>query len=177
MSAPISDAGPVATDSGAPAGGAGVRRIHRLLGNYSHDHQNATNRLIHWLCVPPIVWSVMAALWAIPVPAVIGRPGLWAFMVTFVAWVWYWRQSRPIGLTLLAVFAVFGLICHLLLEGIGARGLLVTAAIVFVLAWIGQFIGHHLEGSRPSFLTDITYLLIGPAWLAQKALRKAGIAI
>jgi len=155
----------------------GVRRIHRLLGNYSHDHQHPTNRLIHWLCVPPIVWSVMAALWTIPVPAVIGRPGLWAFAVTFVAWVWYWRQSRAIGLTMLAVFALFGLSCHLLLGAIGPRALLIAAGFVFAVAWIGQFIGHEIEGRRPSFLTDITYLLIGPAWLAQKALRKFGIAI
>ncbi len=156
---------------------AGIRRIHRLLGNYSHDHQNRTNRLIHWLCVPPIVWSVMAALWTIPVPAVIGRPGLWAFIATFVAWVWYWRQSRPIGFTMLAVFAVFGFSCHLLMQSIGPRGLLIAAAVVFVVAWVGQFIGHQIEGKRPSFLTDLTYLLIGPAWLAQKALRKVGIAI
>lgn len=155
----------------------GTRRIHRLLGNYSHDHQNPTNRLIHWLCVPPIVWSVMAALWAIPVPETIGRPGLWAFIGVFVAWVWYWRQSRPIGFAMLAVFAVFGLVCHLLLVNIGTRGLLIAAAAVFVIAWVGQFIGHRIEGRRPSFLTDLTYLLIGPAWLAQKALRKFGIAI
>ncbi len=155
----------------------GVRRIHRLLGDYSHDHQHPTNRLIHWLCVPPIVWSVMAALWTIPVPAVIGRPGLWAFAVTFVAWVWYWRQSRAIGLTLLAVFAAFGLSCHLLLESIGPRALLILAGIVFAAAWIGQFIGHEIEGKRPSFLKDLTYLLIGPAWLVQKALRRIGIAI
>jgi uncharacterized membrane protein YGL010W len=47
---------------------------------------------------------------------------------------------------------------------------------VFVLAWIGQFIGHKIEGARPSFFTDLAYLLIGPAWLVGKLMRRAGVA-
>jgi uncharacterized membrane protein YGL010W len=50
------------------------------------------------------------------------------------------------------------------------------AAAVFVIAWIGQFVGHRIEGARPSFLTDLVYLLIGPAWLVGKIMRRAGIA-
>jgi len=46
---------------------------------------------------------------------------------------------------------------------------------VFVLAWVGQFIGHKIEGRKPSFLTDVAYLLIGPAWLAGKVLRRIGV--
>ena len=46
---------------------------------------------------------------------------------------------------------------------------------VFVAAWIGQFIGHQFEGRRPSFLTDLAYLLIGPAWLMAKLLRRLGM--
>jgi uncharacterized membrane protein YGL010W len=51
-----------------------------------------------------------------------------------------------------------------------------TAIAVFVIAWIAQFIGHKYEGRKPSFLTDLTYLLIGPAWVVAKVLRKMGIA-
>ena len=53
------------------------RPVDRLLGNYSDDHRNATNRVIHWICVPLIVWTVVAVLWVLPVPTV-ARPGLWA---------------------------------------------------------------------------------------------------
>ncbi|PZQ26355.1 MAG: DUF962 domain-containing protein, partial [Stenotrophomonas acidaminiphila] len=45
---------------------------------------------------------------------------------------------------------------------------------VFVLAWIAQFIGHKIEGKKPSFLTDLTYLLIGPVWVLSKFYRKMG---
>ena len=56
------------------------------------------------------------------------------------------------------------------------RALLALAIGVFVVAWIAQFIGHKYEGRKPSFLTDLTYLLIGPAWVVAKGLRKLGIA-
>jgi uncharacterized membrane protein YGL010W len=47
---------------------------------------------------------------------------------------------------------------------------------VFVVAWIAQFVGHHIEGRRPAFFTDLAYLLIGPAWIVAKIMRKLGIA-
>ncbi|MHB8570343.1 MAG: Mpo1-like protein, partial [Metallibacterium sp.] len=84
--------------------------------------------------------------------------------------------SRVIGLGMLAVFVVFGFIAHLAFVALGAEHLLILAGVVFVLAWIGQFIGHAIEGQRPSFLTDLAYLLIGPAWLVSKLLKRARIA-
>jgi uncharacterized membrane protein YGL010W len=48
--------------------------------------------------------------------------------------------------------------------------------VVFVVAWVGQFIGHHIEGRRPSFFTDLVYLMIGPVWVLAKAYRKASLA-
>jgi uncharacterized membrane protein YGL010W len=52
--------------------------------------------------------------------------------------------------------------------------LLVSIAI-FVLAWIGQFIGHNIEGKKPSFFKDLQFLLIGPAWLLHFALKSMGL--
>ena len=36
--------------------------------------------------------------------------------------------------------------------------------VLFVIAWVGQFIGHNHEGKKPSFLKDLQFLMIGPAW-------------
>ena len=46
-----------------------------------------------------------------------------------------------------------------------------VSIIIFVLAWIGQFYGHKIEGAKPSFLKDLEFLLIGPLWVIEK-LRK-----
>jgi uncharacterized membrane protein YGL010W len=152
------------------------RRIDRLLGNYSEDHRNAVNQTVHHICVPVIVWTVMALLWTIPVPAAIGRPGFWAGMGMVAAVGYYFRLSRVMGLAMFAVFVVYGVFTHWLYGQIGARGLLFTAVAVFVLAWIAQFIGHHIEGKRPSFLTDMVYLMVGPLWVISKLLRRLGVA-
>ena len=152
------------------------REVDRWIGNYSEDHRNPTNILIHWICVPLIVWSVVAALWTIPVPTAIGRAGLWAGVAMFASLVFYLRLSKPLAFGMLAVYVVMGLIAEALFRSIAPRGLLLVAIIVFVLAWIAQFIGHNIEGRRPAFMTDLVYLLIGPVWIVAKILRKIGIA-
>jgi uncharacterized membrane protein YGL010W len=151
------------------------REVDRWIGNYSEDHRNPTNILIHWICVPLIVWSVVAALWTIPVPAAIGRPGLWAGVAMFASLVFYLRLSKPLAFGMLAIYVVMGLIAETLFRSLGHGGLLLVAGIVFVLAWIAQFIGHNIEGRRPAFMTDLVYLLIGPTWIVAKLFRKLGV--
>lgn len=153
-----------------------MRSVNDWFGSYSRDHQHPVNRLVHWICVPAIMWCVIAALWVAPVPAWLGRAGFWAFVAMFASFVFYYRMSRPLGLAMAIAFIVFGLLTEGLYRAMGPSQLLWLAIVVFVLAWIGQFIGHHIEGRRPSFLTDLAYLLIGPAWLMGKIMRRLGIA-
>jgi uncharacterized membrane protein YGL010W len=77
---------------------------------------------------------------------------------------------------MLLAFVVLGAITEVLYRAIGPRELMWVAVGIFVAAWIAQFIGHKIEGKKPSFLTDVAYLLIGPAWLVAKLMRRAGIA-
>ncbi len=151
------------------------RPVDRFLGNYAEDHRNATNQLIHWICVPVIVWTVVALLWLIPVPAGIGRPGLWAALALVAAMGFYLKLSRPLAFALLAFFAALLAFTWWLHALIGDTMLLWSAVAVFVLAWIAQFIGHRIEGKRPSFLTDLVYLLVGPLWLMSKLFRRVGL--
>ena len=51
----------------------------------------------------------------------------------------------------------------------------IACTTLFVVAWIGQFIGHHFEGKRPSFFRDVQFLMIGPLWLLSFIYRKLGI--
>lgn len=153
-----------------------MRSVNEWFGNYSRDHQNPVNRLIHWVCVPLILWAAIAALWTIPVPPALGRPGFWAGMAMVGAMAFYLRLSKRLGFAMLLLFVVLGVITELLFRGLGAHSLLWLAGGVFVLAWIGQFIGHLIEGARPSFFTDLAYLLIGPAWLTGKVMRRLHIS-
>ena len=73
---------------------------------------------------------------------------------------------------------VFMTVCqtiHLRLEMMAPWPVWQICLVVFIAAWIGQFIGHKIEGKKPSFLKDIVFLLIGPAWLLSKIYRKVGL--
>ena len=153
-----------------------ARPIDRWFAHYSDDHRNEANQRIHVVCVPLILWSAIALLWCIPSPAALFNDGVFAGVAMLLAALFYYRQSRRLGLGMALLFVVLGLVTRLLFAVLGAKGLLTLAVAVFVAAWIGQFVGHKLEGRKPSFLTDLTYLLIGPAWVLAKLYRRLGIA-
>ena len=139
-----------------------MRKVDQLFARYAESHRDPVNNAIHWVCVPLIAWSVIAFFWAwSPVAAY----AFIAFAVACYAWL-----SPAIAIGMLGVSAV--LVYPLTLLGAHA---LATAAVVFVLAWIGQFVGHRIEGRKPSFLEDVRFLLVGPAWLLGNLYRRLGI--
>jgi uncharacterized membrane protein YGL010W len=140
-----------------------MRKVDELFDRYGESHRNPANKAIHWICVPLIVWSVLAALWAwSPMAAYIGI----GLSLAFYAWL-----SPLIALGMLIVFAL--MVYPLTLLG---THVLIVAAIVFALAWIGQFIGHVIEGKKPSFFEDVKFLLVGPAWLLGFVYRRLGVS-
>jgi len=154
-----------------------ARPIDIWFNHYSGDHVNATNQRIHVVAVPLILWSVIGLLWCLPAPGSLFRQGLWAALAMFGAWMFYYRASRAIGFGMLAIFVTMAWITRWLHDSLGTPGLFKLALGVFVVAWIAQFIGHSklYEGKKPSFFTDLKYLLIGPAWVLAKAYRKLNI--
>ena len=144
-----------------------MRDIDRLLDEYGASHVHPTNKRIHWVCVPVIVWTVVALLWVLPFPAAMtlgAMPLNWAVIGLALAQIYYFRLSVRLGLGIL-LFNLLLLWLTAVIEVTSPWPLWQVAAVVFVLAWIGQFIGHAIEGQRPSFFKDLQFLLIGPAWL------------
>ena len=152
-----------------------MRRVDTLLDNYSADHLNPTNQLIHVVCVPAIAWSVTAMLWAIPVPKGVLETGAWAGLAMFFALLAYWKLSRPLAAGMLVAFALTVLLNRWIAATWGVMALLWLGVGVFVVAWIAQFVGHRIEGKRPSFLTDMVYLLVGPIWTLRKFYTRVGL--
>jgi uncharacterized membrane protein YGL010W len=146
-----------------------ARPIEGWIGRYANDHQHPTNRVIHTVCVPLIVWSIVALLWPIPLPTADGTPGVWATAAIGLALAYYARLSLMLAGAMFAALAACALTSHALLVVAGPVGTWAAGGAVFAVAWVAQFYGHKLEGKRPSFLTDLQYLLIGPLWVLVKA--------
>ncbi len=152
--------------------------IYHLLDEYGESHRNPNNKLIHWICVPVIVWTVIALLWAIPFPAALQSdviPINWATVALALAQIYYFSLSTRLATGVL-LFNLILLWVTAIVEQASPWPLWWVAVVLFVLAWIGQFIGHVLEGKRPSFFKDVQFLLIGPAWLMSWLYKRLGIA-
>jgi uncharacterized membrane protein YGL010W len=153
-----------------------MRTVTDWLTEYGASHQNPANKLLHWICVPPIVLSVMGLLWSVPVPAAFSAlsPWLnWASLVAVAAVVYYLVLSPSLALGVLGAFALLLVIVHWLAQL--PWPLWLTSILIFVLAWIGLFIGHAIEGKRPSFFKDVQFLLIGPLWLLAAVYRRFSV--
>ncbi|HTU67895.1 MAG TPA: Mpo1-like protein [Steroidobacteraceae bacterium] len=154
-----------------------MRTVQQWFDEYSESHRNPRNEVLHFLCVPPIVMTVIGFLWSIPVPSAFdaASPWLnWATIAVALGIVYYFRLSPALGvgasIGLIALLAVVRWLDTL------AWPLWLTCLVVFVLAWIGQFVGHAFEGRRPSFMKDLQFLMIGPLWLLGHLYRRLGIA-
>jgi uncharacterized membrane protein YGL010W len=155
-----------------------MQSLNTLLDEYGASHRDPLNKAIHWICVPLIVWSVVALLWSIPFPWRIGSgivPLNWAVLALIPAQIYYFRLSRRLGSGLM-LYNLLMLWIAAAVEAHSAWPLWQVAAAVFVLTWIGQFVGHLVEGKRPSFFKDLQFLLIGPAWLMVFIYRWAGLS-
>lgn len=148
-----------------------------FLEKYGESHQNPTNKIIHWFCVPAIMFSLFGLLYAIPFPVERGLFTNWASVFYAIALIYYLRLSIPMFLGFLPIGTamIFGINAIYNAVGADAGRLALISLGIFVVAWIIQFIGHKIEGAKPSFLEDVQFLMIGPAWLLHFIYKKIGI--
>lgn len=153
-----------------------MRTVEQWFSEYGESHANPVNKQLHWICVPAIMISVIGVLWAVPVPAAWRETSPffnWAALVALLAIVYYLVLSPALALGAVIVFsAMFGIVA--LLASL-SWPIWATSLVIFVVAWIGQFIGHAIEGKRPSFFQDIQFLMIGPLWLLAFIYRQLGL--
>ncbi|NDY95924.1 DUF962 domain-containing protein [Wenzhouxiangella limi] len=147
-----------------------MRSADSWFDEYGESHQNPTNKLIHWICVPLIFWSVIALVWSIPAPVEWLN---WAVLAALLVQIWYVALSPRLSIGV-GLFMLLSLALCWFLETRLTAPLWAVALVVFVGAWIGQFVGHQIEGKKPSFFKDLAFLLIGPAWLMGFVYRRLG---
>lgn len=146
-----------------------MKTLQNWFDEYAVSHQNSTNKKIHYLCVPAIFFSIVGLLMSIPTGFIenllpFDNPLIenWATILLIPALLFYLRLSPWVALKIM----VFASVCVWANAYIGSlTSLFWFSLLVFAIAWVGQFYGHHLEGKKPSFLKDLQFLLIGPAWV------------
>lgn len=158
-----------------------LRPVEQYFIEYAKNHQNPTNVLIHWFCVPLITFSILGLIWAIPVQfSFLGKMKDYfniASIFIGVAMYYYLKLSPTLSYAMLFTVAVFSFFIVQLeyWEQAGGPAFWLVCLLIFIVSWIGQFIGHKIEGKKPSFLDDLRFLLIGPIWLWSKVFKKINI--
>ncbi len=151
-----------------------MKTLTDWLGEYGENHRNHANETIHWICVPLIMLALVALFAAIPRPAAFAvSPWVhWGTVLIVLALIYYFALSPrlALGITVVGaalIFATWGLAQLPWSPAI-------SGAVIFVAAWTGQFTGHRIEGKRPSFFTDLQFLVIGPLWLLSRIYKRLG---
>ncbi len=150
------------TASTSPHASALERKVDILIAHYGESHQNPTNEAIHFVAIPLIMLSLCGLMFAL-------HPYV-AYAFIAASMVYYARLSW----VFFAVMCVWSAIIIALLHALGSQ-VLVASIAMFVGAWIIQFIGHKIEGKKPSFFEDIQYLWVGPLFLLSKVFGKLGV--
>ncbi|RZJ23547.1 MAG: DUF962 domain-containing protein [Acinetobacter sp.] len=135
-----------------------MKTINEWLNEYSESHQDKANKAIHWVCVPAILFSIIGIL--------AHFSALFTVLILVLTFIFYARLDLVLAVAMAALLVVMAWLIFILPVDIGFY------IAVFVLAWIGQFYGHKVEGKKPSFFKDLQFLLIGPVWCMDAYLGK-----
>lgn len=153
-----------------------MRTFNEWMSEYGVSHRNPTNQLIHKICVPPIMLTVIGFLKLIPTPEAFASMAYlnWATLFVTGCLIFYLtlNLSMFVGMLILT-----GIMYTIVLQLEAMAILLPFCIIVFVVSWVGQFYGHKIEGKKPSFLQDLAFLLIGPLWVLRFLYKKLGMNI
>ena len=156
-----------------------MRNITEWNEEYGLYHKNKINKIIHWICIPLIIFSLFGLLSLLNYNFMIAdghyKINILGIFITLVM-IYYFRLSKNLAFGMLIIsLLLIGVIDFISLND--KMSLLYLYSSIFIIAWIGQFIGHKFEGRKPAFLKDLQFLLIGPLWLLSYIYNKLNIKI
>lgn len=149
-----------------------MKNAQQWFDDYAISHQNKTNQIIHFICVPIIFFSIIGLIMSIPNHFLknllkLENPLIenWAFIAGIIILIFYaklgfWHFINMLNMLLICLLGNVFISNY--------TNLLLCSTITFIIAWIGQFYGHKIEGKKPSFFKDLQFLLIGPLWIIKK---------
>ena len=138
--------------------------LTRLLESYEKNHQNPINEAIHIIAIPLIMFSILGMTAAFDI--------FLEYILVGIVFFYYLKLSKTAALLMLVWLLIYlGLVILL------KPYIIEISILLFAFGWILQFLGHFIEGKRPSFFEDLRYFLIGPLFVVQKVNSKFGIKV
>jgi uncharacterized membrane protein YGL010W len=126
-----------------------------LFKEYASYHADPRNRVCHGFGIPLIVLGLLGLAHLVR----LGPVDL-AMVVTVAVLVYYAAIDLRGAAISAVVFAILYLVAVRLPWQINLAA--------FVVGWVFQLVGHKLEGTKPKFLENLIYLLIGPLYIFEE---------
>ena len=146
----------------------------RQLAMYASYHRDARNRATHFVGIPAIVFSLLAALalWRFPL---FGLDASAAWVLAAVAVAGWIALDATIGLAMLVIMLPLLLVAEWIATHFGTTTTWVVFAVFFVGGWAFQLLGHVWEGKRPALADNVFQAFIGPMFIMAEVLMALGL--
>lgn len=153
-----------------------MNNVNEWNEEYAKYHKNKTNKIIHWICIPLIMFSLLGLLSLMTLFTYnsVSISALWFFIIFAIGY--YIKLSKSLALGMSIVSICFIYFIELINQNFINQKFEIFLGI-FIISWIGQFIGHKIEGKKPAFVKDLQFLLIGPLWLLSYIYEKLDIKL
>ena len=153
-----------------------MNNVNEWNEEYAKYHKNKTNKIIHWICIPLIMFSLLGLLSLMTLFTYnsVAISALWFFIIFAIGYYIKLSKSLALGMTILSICFIYFI--ELINQNFINQKFEIFLGI-FIISWIGQFIGHKIEGKKPAFVKDLQFLLIGPLWLLSYIYEKLDIKL
>ena len=153
-----------------------MNNVNEWNEEYAKYHKNKANKIIHWICIPLIMFSLLGLLSLMILFTInsVTISALWFFITFAIGYYIKLSKSLALGMTIISIFFIY-IIELINLNFINQK--FEIFLFIFIISWIGQFIGHKIEGKKPAFVKDLQFLLIGPLWLLSYIYEKLDIKL
>ena len=147
-----------------------MKSLAEHMSVYAAYHRHPTNKAIHFVFVPAIVWTLMVALDHVVIGAVAGLPVTLGMLIVAALLLWYLLLDFAIGVAAVALFTLLQYSAIVLNNSVSASQSLAIAGTVFVASWVFQFVGHGVwEKRRPALMDNLFQVLVAPSFLIAEA--------
>jgi len=153
-----------------------MNNVNEWNKEYAKYHKNKTNKIIHWICIPLIMFSLLGLLSLMTLFTYnsVAISALWFFIIFAIGYYIKLSKSLALGMTIVSICFIYFI--ELINQNFINQKFEIFLGI-FIISWIGQFIGHKIEGKKPAFIKDLQFLLIGPLWLLSYIYEKLDIKL
>ena len=144
-----------------------MKTYQEWMDAYGESHQHPVNIEIHKIAVPAIMVSLLGMLWEWKIIAHYPILCNGAVLLSATACIFYVTLSFKILLQMLVVTLPVLVVIGFSYQYLDFLVFWICLSL-FVVSWIMQFVGHKIEGKKPSFFEDLLFLLIGPLWVLKE---------